>query len=211
VEWNKETEESKKQTNKEVDPVKEKGYFKGVLGTGSTEWGLTSENTVPRPEKRCEEELDREIDLEEIHSYLKKAKNGKAVGVDGYPMELWKELGKKENTSRILVIIMNKIFETGEVPRGWKASMIHMIYKGKGNEENPANYRGISLLSTKRKGTVSEFQMGFRKGRRTTDNIFILRTILDKYCNEFGGSISRWNFIALRVQYTSVNYSQQLF
>jgi hypothetical protein len=23
-----------------------------------------------------------------------------------------------------------------------------MIYKGKGNKENPANYRGISLLST---------------------------------------------------------------
>jgi hypothetical protein len=33
-----------------------------------------------------------------------------------------------------------------------------------------------------RKGAVSEFQMGFRKGRKTTDNIFILRTIVDKYC-----------------------------
>jgi hypothetical protein len=30
-----------------------------------------------------------------------------------------------------------------------------------------------------RKGVVSEFQMGFRKG--TTDNIFILRTTADKY------------------------------
>jgi hypothetical protein len=75
----------KKQT-KEVDPVKAREYFKGLLGTGNSEWGLTSENNVPRPEKRWKEELDREIDLEEIHSYLKKAKNGKAVGVDGYPM-----------------------------------------------------------------------------------------------------------------------------
>jgi hypothetical protein len=62
--------------------------------------------------------------------------------------------------------------------------MIHMIYKGKGNKENPTNYRGISLLSTiytgalarrfndwaDRKDAVTEFQMGFRKGRRTTDN-----------------------------------------
>jgi hypothetical protein len=74
-----------------------------------------------------------------------------------------------------------------------------MIFKGKGNKENPANYRGISLLSTiskihkgepdrrlndwaDRKGTVSEFLMGYRKGRRrTTDNIFILRTTADKY------------------------------
>jgi hypothetical protein len=94
---------------------------------------------VPRPEKRWKEELDREIDLGEIHSYLKKAKNGKAVDVDGYPMEFWKEVGKIENTSGILVKIMNKIYEIGEVPSGWKTSMMHMIYKEKGSKENPAN------------------------------------------------------------------------
>jgi hypothetical protein len=32
-----------------------------------------------------------------------------------------------------------------------------------------------------------------------------------KYCNVLVGSISQWNFIALKVQYTTVNYSQQLF
>jgi hypothetical protein len=36
--------------------------------------------------------------VEEIHSYLRKAKNGKAVGT---PMEFWKELCKKENISKI--------------------------------------------------------------------------------------------------------------
>jgi hypothetical protein len=41
-------------------------------------------------------------------------------------------LGKKENTNGILVKIMNKIYETGEVPSGWKTSMIHMINKGEG-------------------------------------------------------------------------------
>jgi hypothetical protein len=66
--------------------------------------------------------------------------NGKAVGVDGYPTEFWKELGKRENTSGILVKIINKIYETGEVPTGWKTSM---IYKGKRNKENLANYRVI--------------------------------------------------------------------
>jgi hypothetical protein len=94
---------------------------------------------VPRPEKRWEEELDREIDLEEIHSYLKKAKNGKAVGVDDYPMAFWKEPGKRENTSRILVKLMNKIYETREVPTDWKMTVIHMIYMGKRSKENPAN------------------------------------------------------------------------
>jgi hypothetical protein len=107
--WNgiRRLKEVKKKT-KEVEPKKEREYFKGLLGTGSSEWRLPSENNVPRPEKRWEEELDRETELGKIHSYLKKAKNGKAVGVDGYPIEFWKELCKRENTSSMLVKIMNK-------------------------------------------------------------------------------------------------------
>jgi hypothetical protein len=27
------------------------------------------------------------------------------------------------------------------------------------------------------------------------------------YCNEFAGSISRWNFITLKIQYTTINYN----
>jgi hypothetical protein len=35
-------------------------------------------------------ELDRKIEREEMNMFLRKAKNGKAVGKDGYPMEFWK-------------------------------------------------------------------------------------------------------------------------
>jgi hypothetical protein len=34
--------------------------------------------------------------------------------------------------------------------------------------------------------------------------------IINLYCNVFAGSTSRWNFITLKAQYTTVNYNQQL-
>jgi hypothetical protein len=31
------------------------------------------------------------------------------------------------------------------------------------------------------------------------------------YCDEFAGSISQWNFITLKIQYTTLDYRQQLY
>jgi hypothetical protein len=72
------------------------------------------ENYLYGPEKRWKEELDGEIELEGMHKYLKKAKNGKAVGIDGYPKEFWKELCRKENMIKILVELM-KTFMKQEI------------------------------------------------------------------------------------------------
>jgi hypothetical protein len=76
--------------------------------------------------------------------------------------------------------VMNKIYETGKFSVAWKTSLLHLIYKGKGDREDPGKYRGIVLLSTLSKiytgmlakrlnewietrGAISECQMGFRK------------------------------------------------
>jgi hypothetical protein len=105
-------------------------------------------------------------------------------------------VGKKISV-KLFVKLINSIYETEDFPLGWKTSMLHMIYKGKGDKQDPAHYRIISLLSVlskvytgvlvrrlnewmEKRGVISECQMGFRKGRRTVDNIFILRTIIDK-------------------------------
>jgi hypothetical protein len=101
-----------------VDPLRARDYFQGLLGKGVGEWGLTKDKDIFRHERRWEEKLDREIEMEEIHNYLRKAKNGKAVGSDGYPMEVWKELCKKESISKILVKLMKNMYETGDFPSG---------------------------------------------------------------------------------------------
>ena len=63
---------------------------------------------------------------------------------------------------------------------------------------NPSNYRGISLLSNlskiftgivnKRivlwsefKGFLSEYQAGFRQKKSTVDQMFILKTVIDRF------------------------------
>jgi hypothetical protein len=45
---------------------------------------------------------------------------------------------------------------------------------------------------------------------RTTENTQLMcaRCLAHLYCNEFAGSISRWKFITLKIQYTTVNYNQ---
>jgi hypothetical protein len=44
-------------------------------------------------------------------------------------------------------------------------------------------------------------------GALVQEGVFV--TLLQcSYCNEFGGSISRWKLITLKVQYTTVNYNQ---
>jgi hypothetical protein len=37
--------------------------------------------------------------------------------------------------------VMNKIYETGKFSVAWKTSLLHLIYKGKGDRKDPGNYR----------------------------------------------------------------------
>ena len=84
------------------------------------------------------------------------------------------------------------------MPSEWNKSIICPIYK-KGEKSECSNYRGISLLNTAYKilatvinnrlttyaeDLLSQEQNGFRRNRSTTDNIFIMRQILEK-CYEY--------------------------
>ena len=77
---------------------------------------------------------------------LKKMKGGKAAGMDGIVVEMF----KNEGISIIdwLLRIFNNCMESGVIPEDWKAACIVPVYKGKGDRRDFANYRGISIEYT---------------------------------------------------------------
>ena len=97
-----------------------------------------------------------------------------------------------------LVKLFNFIISKGTFPDSWSTGMITPIFKS-GNRSDPSNYRGICVTSCLGKSFCSilntrlsvyfhnqiilhSSQIGFLRGYRTTDHIFILmRTLIDKY------------------------------
>ena len=47
----------------------------------------------------------------------------------------------------ILLILFNRILDSGKIPSDWSTGIIITLYKGKGPQFDPNNYRGITLLS----------------------------------------------------------------
>ena len=93
-----------------------------------------------------------------------------------------------------LINIFNVIMQSGKIPDEWRESTITPIYKYKGDHMNCSNYRGIKLLSHTMKlweriidqrlrdiVSISDGQFGFKSGVGTTDAIFVIRTLCEKY------------------------------
>ena len=119
-------------------------------------------------------------------------KNGKVTGPDELPAEIWKYLGQDGVT--VLYKLLNAILKGGRMPAAWRMSILIPIYKGKGDVLDCSNYRGIKLLSHtfkiweriidgRLRGLVdiSDIQQGFMPGKITTDAIFAVRQLAEKY------------------------------
>jgi sorting nexin-29 len=94
-----------------------------------------------------------------------------------------------------LHILICKIWRDGKMPDDWKVGLIVPLFK-KGDKMRCNNYRGITLLNVPYKilssiilerlreyseEILAECQCGFRPRRRTKDQIFVVRQILEKF------------------------------
>ena len=120
-------------------------------------------------------------------------KKWKSAAVDNIPAELVQAGG--EDVITALTTICNKIWHTGEWLTPWTQSLVITLPK-KGNLQQCQNYRTIShinhpskvmlkiilnRLKPQAEKIIAEEQAGSRAGRSTTEQIFNLRILCEKY------------------------------
>ena len=105
----------------------------------------------------------------------------------------------------IILKLFNNILHTNSISPDWLISLTNTIYK-KRAKEDPNNYRGISVMSNIGKlfftipnnrltkftveiNLLSESQLGFIQGNRTSDPHIILHNLIQKYCQSKKGKL----------------------
>ncbi|KAK2890506.1 hypothetical protein Q8A73_018806 [Channa argus] len=162
-----------------------KEYFEELMNEENERERRVEEVTVVKQEVA-------KISKSEVRRTLKRMKSGKAVGPDDIPVEVWKCLG--EVAVEFLTSLFNKILESERMPEDWRKSVLVPIFKNKGDAQSCGNYRGIKLMSHTMKlwervvearlraeVNICEQQYGFMPRKSTTDAVFALRTLMEKY------------------------------
>ena len=129
---------------------------------------------------------------DEIRKAITKMKCNKAAGPSGVVADMLKAAG--EAVVPWVTELCNAVVKDGRVPRDWSRSWMINVYKGKGDALECSSYRGIKLLEHVMKVLekvidsrvrnivkIDEMQFGFMPGKGTTDAIFIVRQLQEKY------------------------------
>ena len=132
------------------------------------------------------------ITAEMVLEATTKMSNGKAAGPSGIVAEMLKAAGA--TGAALLAELANALINDNAIPSDWEDSFIINLYKGKGNALERGNYRGLKLLEQvmkviervlekiiRERIAIDDMQFGFMPGRGTTDAIFILRQMQEKY------------------------------
>ncbi len=147
--------------------------------------------------------LNGDITQGEVDVALKFMANGKAAGEDGISAEFFTHdiPANFANAGHALLPYITRVFNLaftkGEYPESWATCTITPVPKAKGNPSDPDSYRGIAVSTALSKlfsivlmkrldawaeqhGRRAKGQAGFRRGRSTTDNVFVLQHCIER-------------------------------
>ena len=132
------------------------------------------------------------VSREKVKNALRKMKKGKVVGPGELPVKVWKCMA--EMRIKFLNRLFNKLLVGKRMSEEWRRSVLIPIYKINGDQQCCGRYRGIKLRSHTMKiwekiiearlrdsVEISKQQYGFMPGNETTDAMFALRILMEKY------------------------------
>ena len=133
------------------------------------------------------------INEKELKRTIKLMKENKATDESGMIAEYVKALGDQDlnNLRRLL----NDVLMGGCIPKEWKESRVVLVHKG-GSKRELKNYRPVAIINVvcklfmmvlreringwvEESGMLGDIQGGFRMGRRTEDNLFMLERMIE--------------------------------
>ncbi len=144
--------------------------------------------------RKLQPDLDEVIHISEIKKAVKNLKYNKAVGLDELSNEMIK--CSIDVYANLFTRFFNSILSIETVPESWGHGYIVPLFKS-GSVLEPNNYRGITISSCLSKVFISIMhdrlftflednsimcreQIGFKKKARTSDHLFVLKSIVDK-------------------------------
>ena len=179
--------------NDEVDPsshiseVEWRNHFSDLLNKTGAKLHMPGCIT-PNPA------MDAPLAMEELTEALGNAKTGKTFGPDLIYIEHIKN--SPDNVIRTLLKTFNSVYCHALYPKVWTVNFLKPLYK-KDAKDDPDNYRGLAIASAlsklysmvllqrlesiiATKSTLASNQIANRKGYRSADHVFLLKTLIDK-------------------------------
>ena len=125
----------------------------------------------------------------------------------------------------VITKLFNEILSSGLYPCQWTEGYIVPIFK-KNDKNDPSNYRGITITSAfsklfnsilneritnhfKKNNTIDECQIGFKKEARTSDHMFTLKSLIDKYISK--GKNLYACFVDFKKAFDKINHMKLLY
>ena len=188
-------------------------HFREVLNREEPTDPLTMKNECEfEPVELIEEIAITEPTIGEVKAAIERLKNGKSPGIDSITAELLK--AHNEFSAANVHQLLEKVWKHEKIPDKWKRGLIIKLPK-KGNLKERKNWGGnYSIFSSLGRIVIDRIrngvdirlrneQAGYRKGRGTTQQIFILRIIIEQ-ANEWQVSLYI-NFIDFETAFDSIH------
>jgi hypothetical protein len=134
----------------------------------------------------------KNISEKEVGAAIGEMKLGEAVDPSGVVGDMLMAAGDEE--TRWMTELCNAVFRDSKIPKDWSRSWLVNVFKGKGDALACGSYEEIKLVEHAMKVLervlerrvrnivkIDSVKFGFMAGKSTTDAIFIVRQLQEKY------------------------------